>query len=249
MRMLKFVTGLLAAGGLLAVGANVVHASPIEQISPVNKVFVPTGFDDNDVSEVILKGEFRDSCYKIGRTSVKINKEIKEVRITAYVWRYTANACIDVVTPYIQPVQVGVLAKGGYKVLVNVGTEYETKHTFEINEAINETPDDHLYAPVASVQILTDYSNGNQDVVLSGFFPLPIIGCYRMDEVKWYRNNSSILEMLPIMGFYEDSDPRCDEPHSFEVKTPLTGSFFEDGLIHVRVMHGESLNSFVPFLR
>jgi hypothetical protein len=239
--------------GLVAVflvgATNVVNASPVEQISPAQKVFVPTGFDDNDISEIILKGEFRDSCYKIGRSEVKVDDDLKQVQIKAFVWRYTAHNCQDVVTPFIQPVQVGVLKKGDYKVIVNGGTPHEVRDYFEINEAINETPDDHLYAPVGSAQIVTDYPSDKQEVVLSGFYPLAIIGCYRMEGVRWYRNNTAILEMLPVMEFFEDDDPRCEEPNEFQESVKLTGSFFEDGLIHVRVMHGESLNSFVPFLR
>ena len=41
---------------------------------PLNKVYVPVGFDDNDRVQIVVEGDFPNTCYKIGPYTFHMNE-------------------------------------------------------------------------------------------------------------------------------------------------------------------------------
>ena len=51
--------------------------------APVEKVFVPLGFDDNDNVEVVVHGHFQSTCFKVGPSTATVDAAAKTVTINA----------------------------------------------------------------------------------------------------------------------------------------------------------------------
>lgn len=216
---------------------------PYEVPSPVIKIFVPQGFDDNDNVEVIVQGEFPDSCYQIGRTSAQVSLEKKLITVTATSYRYTGSGCTQVVSPFLQSVKLGVLTKGTYKVVFKFDEKIAA--SLPVSERATESPEDYLYAPVENAYLNFDQKTEKPLLTIQGHFPYMFMGCMVMREVRTKRS-SDVLVVQPIAAIVhgeECHDQSSD--HSFEVKQSIAEPFNEVGLIHVRVLNGDSLNRLV----
>ena len=98
-------------GGAFAANNAVLVPAPIE------KVFVPLGFDDNDKVEVIVHGEFPSSCYKMGPAGATVDAVGKKIVINAQAYYYPGAVCISMMVPFIKSVELpGLMAPGVYEV-------------------------------------------------------------------------------------------------------------------------------------
>lgn len=227
---------LLALSFVAPVFAN---EGPIEMPSPVSDVYVPIGFDSNDNVEIVLAGEFPSSCYKVGLHSFRVTEK-NEILIQATTLFYPGSTCAQVITPFMQIVKIGVLKVGAYKVIVN--DKSTPKKEFEIAQHLSEAPDDYLYAPVEFAEIETSSSTGIQYLEIQGRFPLMLIGCAYMQEVKINRDDPDVVVVQPIMAITYDC---ADHKVAFKQTVPLTSPFSGKGLIHVRVLNGISYNKLI----
>ena len=86
--------------------------------SPIDAIFVPLGFDDNDNVEVVLHGHFTSNCSKVGPLSATVDEATKTILVSAKAWSYTSDRCLDqeMYTSFVQIVSVGVVEKGDYTV-------------------------------------------------------------------------------------------------------------------------------------
>src|SRR4051812_23862670 len=86
------------------VTANIALASgsaPRLVRAPVEKVYAPFGFDDNDNSEVVIHGHFPNTCYKTGPATALVDSNAKTITIDAQSYLY-GGVCAQMVVPYIQ---------------------------------------------------------------------------------------------------------------------------------------------------
>ncbi len=51
---------------------------------PIRKAYLPKGFDNNDNVQLIVEGEFRNSCYKVGATRVEVEPGVIKIFQSAY---------------------------------------------------------------------------------------------------------------------------------------------------------------------
>ena len=229
---------------VLTSGTVLAQKGPVEVNAPVEKIFIPDGFDDNDNVEVVLHGEFPSTCYNVGKTQATVDEDNKLIKVTASTYYYPDVYCIQSITPWIQPVKLGVLNQGEYDVVVT--EDQNVTRSMTIKERTTESPDDFLYAPVENAEIDVDYTSGKQSLRLQGRFPYMFIGCMVMKEVRTYRSPDDVLVVQPIAEVVDG--PVCDEQpadRSFEVKKGLSQPFYGEGLLHVRTLHGSSLNRFI----
>ncbi|NRA64139.1 MAG: hypothetical protein HRU19_06615 [Pseudobacteriovorax sp.] len=240
-------TRLLIAASFLAFPL-LSQANPVPVDAPITKIFVPQGFDDNDNSEVVIHGEFPSSCYKIGSVKADIDEESKEIAVSASALFYPDSVCIQSVTPFIQSVNVGVLKEGTYK--AKMKDNAKVTREFSVSRRTTESPDDFLYAPVENAYLEVDYATGKQSIKLQGTFPYLFIGCMVIKEVRSYQAPSDVLVVLPIAEIVDG--PQCEaqgEDPSFQYTQGLSQPFSGEGLMHVRTLHGNSLNRFLQVLQ
>jgi hypothetical protein len=209
--------------------------------SPVDRAFVPTGFDTNDNTEVILQGYFPNTCYKVGPTTFVVDEVNKTIEIEASSYKYTGG-CALVMVPFIQTVSVGMLKSGTYIISVKDRPATVTA-PLGVTDATTSNPDDFLYAPVATVSI--ENVDESRFVVVEGEWPHMLIGCMVMKEVKQNIINGVII-VQPIAEIIDDQ--RCDDEQyqwNFKVQSEITDPMTEsDYLLHVRVASGSSLNRY-----
>lgn len=237
---------IVLALGLFAsqVSFGETQLDPVEVQAPIEKIFIPAGFDDNDNVEVVLHGNFPDTCHQIGKAEAKINPLTKEVKVVATSFRYPGKFCIQSITPFIQTLSLGIMTEGKYKVeLVN---DKEVQNSLDISRRKTESPDDYLYATVENAYIEVNEQSGKQALKIQGHFPMFFVGCMVLKEVRAYRDPVDVLVVLPIADIVNDE--QCDEQpsdRSFEYTQGLAETFKGEGLLHVRTLNGNSLNRFI----
>lgn len=217
-------------------------ASPNLVTSPVDKVFVPQGFDDNDNVEVILHGTFPNTCYKTGPSSAQIDTEAMTITIKASSYSYSGESlvCAQVMIPFIQTVNLGVVEKGTYKLVVTDRPE-ATARDLEVAAALSPAPDDFLYAPADTVAVRRN-ADGQDVLALEGRYPHMFIGCMQISELRTSLTSDNVLVVQPITTILDDS--ACSG-FDYKVEKTLTTVLPEgDYLIHVRTLDGTAINRF-----
>jgi len=212
-------------------------AGPRIIVAPISNLFVPTGFDDNDNTEIIVSGNFPSSCYKVGPSFATVEFSSKIIKLTVSAYKYE-GICAQVLTPFLQSVRVGIVPSGDYQVIIDGSTLTDRA---VISKSRTISPDDYLYAPVDNAKIEINALANQQILTIEGTFPYTFIGCAIMKDIKIIHNAPKILEVLPIMELVDDS--RClREVNQFIVKKELDHNLETNSLIHVRVLNGLSYN-------
>lgn len=210
-------------------------------------VFVPVGFDDNDNSQIVIRGEFPNTCYKVGPTKIEAtDHEKKEIRVSnsAYVYNQEECSLLPVTVPYEKTVDLGLLLAEEYKIVFSDenGKGFE-KARIKVDTADNrDNPDNYLYAPTAEV-FVRDPASEKPTVDLRGFFTNT---CLKVDEVKLPEVENRVQIVLPIAKM-EKRQNCLDLIVPFHHTVQLSEKPEGLTLMHVRVMNGQSLNKFVHF--
>ena len=220
-------------------------AGPTLVQAPIEKVFVPQGFDDNDKVEVIVHGHFTNSCYKMGPVDATVDNAAKKIVITAAAYYYPGAVCAQMMIPFIKSVEFkGILAAGKYTISVANRPTAKTS-PLSITRATRPEADDYLYAAVQSVNI-DEKSDGTRSLVLKGQHPYLLQGCIKLQEVKTYLSPGGVLVVQPITRIENESEQcRGAVNNRFEYHTPLTTPLAQgEYVIHVRALDGNSVNQF-----
>ena len=241
---------LLSAALITLLPAGLALATPKAVPAPIDKLFIPEGFDDNDTAEIILHGDFPNGCFKVGEPEVRVRPKEKTIDISATSWNYDGGPCLQVITPFIQVVRAGVLEAGEYRVSYMrdglMPMSEPLTAVLNVRRRTTEAPDDYLYANVENAFIDFDYSAGKQQLVVQGTHPIWLKGCQVIREVRTYFDPEDVLVVLPITELVEG--PECDEQvedRGFIIRKGLSQPFTTEGLLHVRSMSGTSVNTLV----
>lgn len=220
------------------------ETDPVEIESPITNIFIPQGFDDNDNVEVILHGDFPNTCHQVGRTEAVVDPLSKTVTVTATAYKYPGKFCIQSITPFIQTVKLGLLGEGDYSVVLQ--KDKAVKSELNVARRKTESPDDFLYATVENAYIDVNFETGKQALKLQGHFPMFFIGCMVMKEVRAVYAPSDVLVVQPIAEIV-NTDVCNTQPsdRSFEYTSGLQAPFKGEGLLHVRTLNGTSLNRYI----
>jgi hypothetical protein len=241
--MKKVVLGLALAGFARVAMAD----NPVLVTAPVEKVFVPAGFDDNDKVEVIIHGHFNSSCYKMGPVSASVDETTKKIAIRAEAFYYSGAVCLQMITPFIKSVELDRhLAFGAYSISVTDRPGVEAT-LLKVARATRPEADDYLYAAVNNVSVETS-PQGARELVLKGQHPYLLDGCVKFDDVKTYAGSDNTVVVQPITRIAYGDECRGAVNNRFEYRAKFGGDF-ERGeyLLHVRVLDGNSLNQFLKF--
>ncbi len=223
----------LMATLMLAGFANA--AKPIRTLVPVDAVYAPIGFDNNDNSEVIVSGFLPNLCYKSPFTKVRARGNTVEIVAGALKETDANSFCPEVLVPFVETVRLGVVAKGVYKISVNKGTSFSANTKLRVSQSATNAIDDYLYANVESLE--KDYDKGI--LKLKGYNPSD---CVVLDEVKIISNKKDTYSILPKMKVISNDCPMKMMPFEYKVRVPKSLKV-DKVLLHVRVMNGKSLNT------
>lgn len=223
---LAIIPALGFAAGPVSYEANV----------PVDHVYSPAGFDSNDNSEVVVTGYLPNLCYKAPKSTVMVKDGKISVSVKA-MKKASLSFCADVIVPYIEFINIGVLDKGKYQIAVNENSNWEKKSNIVISEASSNSIDDVVYANVDEV---VRGDEGSRKVILKGYNPSD---CFELKEIVIKDNGIDTYSILPKMKQVKAFCPKKMIPFSFEVEVPQNLEA-DKVLLHVRVMDGRSINAF-----
>lgn len=241
--MQQAIQRILFGSMLLSAGMGMA-GEPKEIPAVVDKIFIPHGYDDNDNIEVVLHGDFYNSCFKVGQSGATIVEDGQDpvIKLWATSLDYSKDqACAEVVTPFIQVVKLGVLKANQYEVKINDGGE--SIGFLNVAKRTSDLADDFIYAPVSSAYLKSN--TAGQSLVLRGIYPSWTDGCQKIVEVKTYSMPDDVLVVLPITTLDEEAECGETSLRSFKYEHPMAKPFKGEGLMHVRVLNGNSLNQYI----
>jgi hypothetical protein len=211
---------------------------PVEVLAPVDHVYAPKGFDSNDSTEIIVAGRLPNTCHKAPSATYEVVGGKILVTMKALSYQDSNPYCPPMSVPFVEPVNVGVLEKGSYQVVVNGQSEHEKQATIIISESVSPAVDDHVYAAVEYVE----RTPNTRTVTLKGYNPSD---CYELDEVRMISNDVDTFSVLPVMKKVRSHCPMKMIPFNYEAQVPETLKEVDQVLLHVRVMNGKSVNALI----
>lgn len=204
-----------------------------EALVPVNAVFAPNGFDNNDDAQVVVSAYLPNLCYKAPRTQVAVRGNTVYVTLKALVDQN--SSCAEVLVPILEPISLGMLPAGHFNVVVNAGARYSAHTAIEVTEASASTIDDYIYANVDHVEVVPN----SRHMILKGYNPSD---CFVYDRTEFLTNGRDTISVLPILKQIRTTCARKMVPFTLMVDVPR-GLPFAEILLHVRVMDGKSVNA------
>lgn len=199
---------------------------------PTQRVYTPKGFDSNDSAEVIVTGFLPNLCYRNPKHKVVQNGS--DLSITVEATKIEESYCPEVIVPYLEVVDLGVLDPRKYTVHVNEKTQTPLRESIEIVQRSRGRIDEAIYPIVFNVK----YKKSDNTILIEGYKPSD---CFEFDRVEFYSDRKNLITVLPKMKKIRDFCPRKLMPVSVRRKLPnLVNSVVT--LIHVRSLNQESKN-------
>lgn len=211
-------------------------AGPGVVLAPVDHLFIPKGFDNNDNIEVLVSGKFPNACYSRNKVDIKVKEDEIEVNITALYTKDAGKTCEKIEIPYLENVTIGSLQAGNYKITVN----NNLKDKMAVDEASSNSIDDHLYAQVDYVEL--GFTGGvNGDVFLVG----RSTDCMAFDRLETISNGHDTVSVLPIMKKVTEQCSSRRNQFTIPVRFDPQALDFSQVLLFVRTMDGKSVHALV----
>ena len=232
------LTALMSAGfsfNALAMLPSVVEA-------PIDHIFVPSGFDNNDNVEVIITGKFPNPCYSRNTSAVSVKNDVIRISVTSVSMDDPAfTKCEPLKVPFTEVVNLGSLQGGNYKIVVNQGGAYEKREAISIGKASSNSIDENIYAQVEYIE--TGFTGGaSGDAILVAQSPSP---CLVLHKVDYRTNGKDTLSVLPIMKRISASCPEKPERLMIPIKFNPFSFKAKEMLIFVRTIEGRSVNTII----
>lgn len=201
------------------------------KVQLTGQLYIPAGFDDNDLVEVVVNGSLPDLCHK--SPGHEVIKDGNNFIIKMYAYRaQNAKDCQKLSLPYNETVRLGILPEGHYKVSVQ-GVTKSPRGRFEVRRAVSPLQDDFLYG---NVQGLKEYDY-SREIELIGTNP---VNCLKFLEVI-----EDIQKDVIVLKPRFKQEGVCEEiptPFVIKYKVPFLSSHPKGVLLHIRVLNGRSYN-------
>jgi len=243
------MTGLFSIVGALMLtaqfyGVKNVNFEAQKHFEPVIRdVFVPIGFDDNDLVQVVVEVEFRDTCEEISRSAVMVHPEDPRVLLLFMEAYRRDGVCLQVINRQPKVIDIGVLREGRYEIrsYSNLNRKFSD---LNVRRAATSRIDDHNYAPVDSLILSNDANGARRILTLTGRFSNT---CLKFEQILIAKTRSNLIEVLPVIKKEERWDCE-DREMPFVAHQPLPEHVGERAittgryLFHVRTTNGGSFN-------
>lgn len=206
---------------------------------PIESVFIPEGFDNNDSVQLVIHGKLPNSCYQIGYTSTELDQDTNKLYVSLIAYEYVGE-CSEYGAPYHLTVQAGLFRKAGsYGVYDKKSGVYLGGLTIGKAKAGPGGTDELDYAPVLD-GFLNETANG-KELVVRGVFNW---SCLEIGDIK-IMPQQDVVVVLPQTK--KNPDVKCVVGEfGYEVKRPVTEKLPKgEFLLHIRSMGGQSINKVV----
>jgi len=226
MKKLLIIMALVSSPVLATASQEVVQSEV-----PVDHLYVPKGYDSNDTIELVVEGYLPNLCYKNPDSTVEVKGSTVNISIVANSTDLGGAQCAEMIVPFSHVVNIGLLDKGNYNVVVNGKND----SSLFVTESTSDAIDDELYANVHQIEQVP----GEQRIIVKGYHPSY---CLEFDKFVVDDNGTDTYSVRPITKQVSDFCPKKMIPFEHEMKIP-TNLKRNRILIHVRSMNGNSVNS------
>ncbi len=207
--------------------------------APIAKAYIPIGFDDKNVSQVVVAGEFVSTCYKIGPSHARVDEVNRIVTIRQDAYRYS-KLCLQVAVPYNQAIDIGILSPGVYSIVD--GATGKELGSLPVAKGVGPGPDDYLYAPMTDAYVETTLAPvKTHTLVLKGQFS---DRCTTMTEIR-VLPYTDVITVQPITERTGGGEECRREPARFLMTKALDPSLKGNYLLHVRSLNGQAINKVI----
>jgi hypothetical protein len=218
----------------MAMGVAVASV-PVEVMVPIEDVYSPKGFDSNDNSQIIISGYLPNLCHRAPKSIVKMEQGKVDIKIVSLKYDPSNPYCPEMIVPFVEAIDLGVMDKGIYDIVVNGKSIYERKASLEVEEASSDAVDEFVYAGVEYIE----KSAGSRRVVLKGYNPSD---CFVLDEIDVMDNGRDVYSIMPKMKQISDFCALKMVPFEYDFIVPEKLKA-DKVLLHVRSVQGKSVNS------
>lgn len=199
-----------------------------------DRIFTPTGFDDNDNVQVVVDGLLPSTCYSITDGEQVIDHQNRVITIEPRA-RVRDGACVDVLVPFSYEFNFGALAMGDWLIKTSDG---RNEKKLRVEEASSAGPDEEIYASIDNAYVQNEGPQGNK-IVLEGTYSNT---CMVWNKTQLIHKDPLVIEILPTVRL-EQRDNCENTTFPFKgVKIDLPGIAEGRFLLHVRSMHGRAVN-------
>jgi hypothetical protein len=223
---------------------------PEREIIVPEKAFVPTGFDDNDLVELVVAGNLPSTCYSAGIFTAVPFVEEKKIVIKQEALFYPKSWCSLSLVPYRETVKVGVLPAGEYQVVFVTPDAKLASSGKTVSVGLSQitSRDAFTYAVVENVALKRTEAAPSatvpRKVVIEGSL---VNSCMSLKEVRVIQNDADVIELLPITQSTTDSLICQPQLRPFEVEVALPAGLTGEKLVHVRSLNGQAFNRVFRF--
>ena len=233
--MIRFITTVALALPLFA------FATPPEVVpSPVDHLFVPKGFDNNDNVSVVVTGKYPNPCYVRNGSEVEVKDEKIFITVTA-LRREGASECDPMTVPFSEEITIGNLQAADYEILVNHGSRHEQSEKLSVAVSRSTGVDDHIYAIVDYVEL--GFTGGlSGDALLMARSPSD---CLVFDRVEYISNDKDTVSILPIMKKVSETCQEKTRRFEIPVKFKPAAIPHKDILLYVRSIEGKAIHTLI----
>lgn len=216
-------------------GGDFEHSTP--RAYPIQKVFIPTGFDDNDKAEVIVTGAFPNACWRADRVEVQRTPKGFSLQLLATKW---TDFCQEVITEFDEAASLDILASDQYD--IEVGNQMMGQ--LSVRPAKAQTRDEYLYAPVKGLRTKLKFNDegklAERYLVIEGEFTTDCQEFMEKPPVDILQPTSDgLVEVLPITELREDADCQTGS-FPFEKEVLIPPSVQGRHLFYARTQNGKS---------
>jgi hypothetical protein len=226
--------------------AQAIEDPPLPQLVNLvpQEVFVPSGFDSNDLTEIVVAGSYINTCFKQGPTVVKVDEAKMKITVQNQAYLYESCWCLQVIVPFQETVKIGTLKPGSYGISFLDASGKETApRTMKITKAQTNEPDDFLYAPVNQTFIEHNATSGENSLTIEGTL---LNDCMNFDEIRVSYRADKIIEVLPILSLKNEEN--CQPAlRPFNRKVKLSPQTSGSHLVYIRSLNGQSMNRIFNF--
>ncbi len=202
------------------------------KLVPVEDVFAPIGFSNEQNAEVIVTGYFPDTCYKKLNHELKI--ENKKIIITVNAVYDDSSVCSEMITPFTEAIPLGKLEAQNYKVTIISASPFNLKTKLIIQEASRDN-EELTYPYVTTIRPTVD----KRKILVEAY---TVSSCFELEKIKIRSNWKNAYIVYPIMKQTSEFCPRKMTPITFVVKLPIFHSQ-NKYFVYVKSMYGSSSNA------
>lgn len=196
------------------------------------KIYIPQGYDTNDLVEVIVSGRLPDLCHR--NPTYEITREGNNFQVTLFAYYVPDRAgCKKISIPYLEVINLGLLEQGDYQVNLKGVNSLSSATPLKVVPATSALMDDFNYGN--TMGILEDEEGRGIEIV--GTNP---VNCLKFESLETIIQNNVVIfkPHFKEVGVCEE-DPT---PYRIRYEVPYLENAPRGILLHVRVMNGHSYN-------